>query len=125
MNRGGSARSKKMKSLYWRIGDQGHEIELLPERIELAPARLVEDQRAERRVIAEVALHQVEAGGQEPALDGAAFGVEVGATLGPRRTCRGRPGRTPRCPACPRHRLLRGDRIRCAASWRFLQSTKG
>ncbi len=67
MNRGGSARSKKMKSLYCRIGDEADEIELVPERVELAAAGLVEHQLAERRVVAEVALHQVEAGREQPA----------------------------------------------------------
>ena len=81
MNRGGSARSKKMKSLYCRIGARVTKFELLPERVELAPARLVEDQFAERLVVAEVALHQVEAGRQQPPAP-AALGIEVGGPIG-------------------------------------------
>ena len=39
-----------------------------PEQVKLAPARLIEDQDAEREVVAEVALHQMEAGGERPTL---------------------------------------------------------
>ncbi len=60
---------------------RGHEIELVPERIQLASARLVEHQLIERRIVAEVALHQVEPGRQQPPR-WAALRVEVRRAIG-------------------------------------------
>ena len=45
----------------------GDEVELVPEAVELAPARLVEHQLIERGVVAEVARHAVKAGAEQPA----------------------------------------------------------
>ena len=44
------------------------EIQLIPQRVKLAPLALVEDQVAERFVVAEVTLHEVEAGRERAAL---------------------------------------------------------
>ena len=46
----------------------GHELELFPERLQLFLPTLVEQQLAERRVVAGVAHHVVEAGAEEASL---------------------------------------------------------
>jgi len=61
--------------------DESDEIQLVPECIQLASFALIEDQIAQRRVVAEIAHHQVEAGCQRPPLAGG-VGIEVGTTVG-------------------------------------------
>src|SRR5262249_11184834 len=49
-------------------GIESNEMQLFPERVELAPAGLVQNQRAQRSVITVITLHQVEAGTEQAAL---------------------------------------------------------
>src|SRR4051794_6823670 len=57
------------------------EVELLPQGIELATLLVLENQLAQRLVIAEIALHEMEAGGQRPSLP-CCPRVEVGTAIG-------------------------------------------
>ena len=68
MNRGGSARSKKMKSLYCRIGDPVTKFSSSQSASSSRRSGLVQNELAERAVVAEVTLHQVEAGRQRSSL---------------------------------------------------------
>src|SRR5262249_10205679 len=61
-------------------GSAGHEVELAPETIELTAAGVVQNQLAERRIIAKEALHQVKAGGKRPSLR-TSLEIKVGRTV--------------------------------------------
>src|SRR5262249_37842795 len=65
----------------------GDEMQLEPQGIQLAALPFVEDQLAQRPVVAEVPLHEVEPGGERPPLAGC-FGVKVRAAVGNNKVVR-------------------------------------
>ncbi len=62
-------------------GSQRDEIQLMPQGIQLPPLALVEDQLAQRLIVAEIALHEMEAGGERSPLPGR-VGIEIRPPVG-------------------------------------------